>query len=91
MGEHFSSLTDLEQQVNVDRLEADHRRLNYRIFMDDEEVTILPHKTRRSPIIRIRISVIDQICRTHNEKTGYFRRIPFMGLAQDRPIGSALR
>ena len=26
------------------RMEADHRRLDYRIFTDDEEVTIFPHK-----------------------------------------------
>ena len=26
-----------------DRMEADHRRLDYRIFTDDEEVTLLPH------------------------------------------------
>ena len=42
--ENFSSLTDMEQQVNGDRMEADHRRLDNRIFTDDEEVTILPHK-----------------------------------------------
>ena len=35
---------DMEQQVNDGRLEADHRRLDYRNFTDDEEVTLLPHK-----------------------------------------------
>ena len=30
--------------MNGDRMEADHRRLDYRIFTDDEEVTMLPHK-----------------------------------------------
>ena len=35
---------DMEQQVNDDRMEADHRRLDYRIFMDDEEFTLLLHK-----------------------------------------------
>ena len=30
--------------MNSDRMETDHRRLDYRIFTDDEEVTILPHK-----------------------------------------------
>ena len=44
MDENFPSLTDMEQQVNGDRMEADHRRLDYRIFMDDEQVTILSHK-----------------------------------------------
>ena len=39
-----SSLMDMEQQVNDGRMEADHRRLDYRIFTDDEEVTLLPHK-----------------------------------------------
>ena len=35
---------DIEQKVNDGRLEADHRRLDYRNFTDDEEVTLLPHK-----------------------------------------------
>ena len=39
-----NSLTDMEQQVNGDHMEADHRRLENRIFTDDEEVTLLPHK-----------------------------------------------
>ena len=33
-----------EQQVNDGRLEADHMRLDYRNFTDDEEVTLLPHR-----------------------------------------------
>ena len=44
MDANFSSLTDMEQQVNGDCMEADLKRLDYRIFMDDEEVTLLPHK-----------------------------------------------
>ena len=35
---------DREQKVNDGRLEADHRRLDYRKFTDDKEVTLLPHK-----------------------------------------------
>ena len=35
---------DREQKVNDGRLEADHKRFNYRNFTDDEEVTLLPHK-----------------------------------------------
>ena len=30
--------------MNGDRMVADHRRLDYRIFTDDEEVTLLPPK-----------------------------------------------
>ena len=30
--------------MNSDRMEADHMRLDYIIFTDDEEVTLLPHK-----------------------------------------------
>ena len=41
---NFSSQMDMEQQVNGDRMEADHRRLDYRIFTDNKEVTLLPHK-----------------------------------------------
>ena len=35
---------DVEQQANDVRLEADRQRLDYRNFMDDEEVTLLHHK-----------------------------------------------
>ena len=35
---------DMEQKANDVRLEADHQRLDYRNFMDDEEVTLLHHK-----------------------------------------------
>ena len=38
-GQKKTSLMDMEQQVNDGRMEADHRRLDYRIFTDDEEVT----------------------------------------------------
>ena len=44
MDKQISSLMDMEQQVNGDRMEADHRRLDHIIFTDDEEVTLLPHK-----------------------------------------------
>ena len=30
--------------MNDGRLEADHMRLNYRNFMDDEQVTLIPHR-----------------------------------------------
>ena len=30
--------------MNGDRMEADHRKLDCRIFTDDEEITLLPHK-----------------------------------------------
>ena len=35
---------DVEQKANDVRLEADCQRLDYRNFMDDEEVTLLHHK-----------------------------------------------
>ena len=44
MDEKNSSLMDMEQQVNGDRMEAAHRGLDNRTFTDDEEVTLLPHK-----------------------------------------------
>ena len=47
-----------EQQVNDGRLDADHMRLDYRNFMDDEEVTLLPHKrdtdVADNPVLDIR-------------------------------------
>ena len=75
-----------EQQVNDGWLEADHMRLDYRNFTDDEEVTL-----RMTPTIRVRISVMDQIRRIHNEMTGYLRRSPFKGLVQGGTKGSDLR
>ena len=35
---------DMEQKVNDGQLEADHRRLDYRNFTDEEEVMLLLHK-----------------------------------------------
>ena len=35
---------DIEQKVNDGRLEADHRRLDYKNFTDDKEVMLLPHE-----------------------------------------------
>ena len=35
---------DVEQQVDDVRLDADRQTLNYKYFMDDEEVTLLHHK-----------------------------------------------
>ena len=68
------------------------QKLDYKIYTDDEEVMLPPHnRDMRFLTIRIQISVIAKLYRTHNEKTGYSRRSPFMGLAQDRPVGSALR
>ena len=53
---------DREQKVNDGRLEADHRRLDYRNFTDDEEVTLLPHK-RDTDVrtIRFRRSVMGYV------------------------------
>ena len=89
----YSSLMDMQQQVTGDRMETGHRKLDYIISTDDEEVTLPPHNRNMEVCLtfRIQISVIDKLCRTHNEKTGYFRWNPFTGLAQDRPAGSALR
>ena len=39
----FSTMNK-EQQVNDGRLEADHMRLDYTNFMDDEEVALLPQR-----------------------------------------------
>ena len=44
MDNKFFFTMDKEQIVNDGRLEADHGRLDYRNFKDDEEVTLLPHK-----------------------------------------------
>ena len=39
----LSSLMDMEQQVNGDRMETAHRKLDYRISTDDEEVALPPN------------------------------------------------
>ena len=48
-----------------------------------------PRRTnmKRFRIYRILISVMSRLCQIHNEKTGYYLRSPFMGLARDRPSG----
>ena len=62
---------DVEQKANDVRLEADHQRLDYINFMDDEEVMLL-HRKRDMDVPDnpgFRMSVMDLIRRIHNEKT----------------------
>ena len=40
----FLFTMDVEQQADDVRLDADRQKLDYRNFMDDEEVTLLHHK-----------------------------------------------
>ena len=54
---------------------------------DDEEITITSQDRDRK-IADIRN--ID-ICDEQSENTGYYLRSPCMGLARDRPVGSAFR
>ena len=80
-----------DQQVNDGRLEADHMRLDYGNFTDDEEVTLLPHRKDTDDPNHPGLDIRDQIHRIHNEMTGYLRQSPFKGLVQGGPKGSDLR
>ena len=70
--------------MNGDRMEADHRRLDYRIFTDGEEVTLLPHKRDTEVPYNPDTDIRDRPEMTHNEKTGYFRRSPARPRQTDR-------
>ena len=87
----FYFTMDVEQQANDVGLDADRQRLDYKNFMDDEEVTLLHHKRDLNvPTIRVQMSVMDLIRQIHNEKTGYFRQSLFMGLVPGGRQGSDL-
>ena len=91
MDKNFFFTMDVEQQANDVRLDADRQRLDYKNFMDDEEVMLLHHKRDMNvPTIRGRMSVMDLIRQIHNEKTGYFRRSLSMGLIPGGRQGSDL-
>ena len=82
---------NMMHQETGDHIESSHGNLDYGNPTDDEEVTIPPHDIIKFLTFRILISVISKLCQIHNEKTGCYQRSPCMGLAHDRPVGSALR
>ena len=57
----------------------------------DEEVTIPSQDRNREVPDFPDIDIRDELCQIHNEKTGCYLRSPYMGLARDRPVGSALQ
>ena len=59
--------------MNDGRMEADHRRLDYRIFTDDEEIMLLPHK-RDTEVPDNPGSDICDGPDTSDTQRGYFRR-----------------
>ena len=74
-------------------MESEDGSVEFETLTDDEEVTIPSQDIyiKRFRIYRILIAVMSRLCQIHNEKIGYYLRSPCMGLARDRPIGSALR
>ena len=80
------------QQETGDLKESEDGNIEFGTPTDDEEVTIPSHdRNREDPDFRILISVMSRLCQIHNEKTGYYLRSPYMGLARDSLVGSALR
>ena len=65
-------------------MESEDGSVEFETPTDDEEVTI-PSQDKYKKVQDIPISDI------RNEKTGYYLRSPCMGLAHDKPVGSALR
>ena len=68
--------------------ESEDGSVEFETPTDDEEIRRT--KIERFLIYRILISVMNRLCQIHNEKTGYYLRSPCIGLARDRPLGSAL-
>ena len=80
------------QQETDEVMESEDGSVEFETPTDDEEVTIPSQDKYRSfRIYQILISVMSRLFQIHNEKTGYYLRSPCMGLARDRPVGSALR
>ena len=80
------------QQETGDLKESEDGNVEFGTPTDDEEVTIPSQDRNREvpdfPDIDIRD---EQTLKIHNEKTGCYVRSPYMGLARDSPVGSALR
>ena len=80
------------QQEAGDLKESGYGNVDIETPTDDEEVTI-PSQDRNKevPDFPDIDFVMSRLCQIHNEKTGCYQRSPCMGLARDRPVGSALQ
>ena len=82
----------LQQETGEVKLSEDGS-VEFETLTDDEEITIPPQDRDRevSELLGMLISMMNRLWKIHNEKTSYYLRSPCMGLARDRPVGSALR
>ena len=88
----MQQVRDMMQQETGDLKESEYGNVDFGTPTDDEEVTI-PLRDRNKEVPNFPdIDIRDEqtLSNTH-EKTGCYQRSPCMGLARDRPVGSALR
>ena len=71
---------DVEQQADDVRLDADRQKLDYRNFIDDEEVTLLHHKRDMNVPDIPGSDVRDGFDTSDTQREDYFRQSLFMGL-----------
>ena len=72
---------DVEQQADDIRLDADHQKLDYENFMDDDEVTL--HRRRRDTDVTD-IPGSDVHDELDTQREGCFKWSLFMGLVPGR-------
>ena len=83
---------NMMQQETGDLKESGYGNVDFGTPTDEEEVTIPSHdRSKEVPDFPNIKSVMSRLSQIHNEKTGCYQRSPCMGLARDRPVGSALR
>ena len=79
---------DMEQQVTGDRMETGHRKLDYRISTDDEEVTLPPHNRVMEVPDDPNTDIRDRQAMSDTQREDWLLQTEPL---QDRPVGSALR
>ena len=83
---------DMEQQVNGDRMEAGHGKLDCRIFTDDEEVTLPPHKMDTEVLDNPGTDIFDRQAMSGTQREDWLLQTePLHGARPRQAIGSALR
>ena len=79
------------QQETGDFKESEDGKVESGTPTDDEEIMIPSQdRTREVPDFPD-TDIRDEQTLANSEKTGYYLRSPYMGLALDRPVGSALQ
>ena len=79
------------KQETDDAMESEDGSVEFETPTDDKEVTIPSQdKYKKVPDITI-YDIRDEQTLSNTQREDYYLRSPCMGLARDRPVGSALR